>query len=132
VAGDVSPDMALIDPRKPLQNGATESFNAGLRDECLSMGRFRNRIEARIVIPKRHQHYNGIGSDRSLGNQIPAPATVQLRNQKPFSRIEWSKVSRQGMTNSTLPTLPIEMKHYDYSDRSNIAKSRDLTIGNYL
>jgi putative transposase len=30
-------DMALIDPGKPWQNGADESFNGKFRDECLSL-----------------------------------------------------------------------------------------------
>jgi putative transposase len=34
---------ALSDPGKPWQNGADESFNGKLRDECLSMEWFRSR-----------------------------------------------------------------------------------------
>ncbi len=41
---------ALIDPGKPWQNGATESFNGRLRDECLSLERFCSRAEAKAVI----------------------------------------------------------------------------------
>src|ERR1039457_5420294 len=43
-------DTALIDPGKPWQNGADESFNGKFRDECLSLEWFRNRTEATIVI----------------------------------------------------------------------------------
>jgi putative transposase len=43
-------ETALIDPGKPWQNGADESFNGKLRDECLSLGWFRSRAEARVVI----------------------------------------------------------------------------------
>jgi putative transposase len=42
--------LALIDPGKPWQNGTNESFNGKLRDKCLSMGWFRNRVEAKVVI----------------------------------------------------------------------------------
>jgi len=41
---------ALSDPGKPCQNGAGESFNGKLRDECLSLEWFRNRSDATVVI----------------------------------------------------------------------------------
>ena len=41
-------DTALIDPGKPWQNGATESFNGKFRDECLSLEWFRSRAEAKV------------------------------------------------------------------------------------
>ena len=43
-------ETALIDPGKPWQNGATESFNGKFRDECLSLEWFRSRAEAKVVI----------------------------------------------------------------------------------
>ena len=44
---------ALSDPGKPWQNGADESFNDKLRDECLSVEWSRSRREAaKICIPK--------------------------------------------------------------------------------
>ncbi len=43
-------DTAHIDPGKPWQNGPNESLNGKLKDECLSMEWFRNRIEPKIVI----------------------------------------------------------------------------------
>ena len=51
-------DTALIDPGKPWQNGADESFNGKFRDECLSMEWFRSRAEAKVVIEQWRQHYN--------------------------------------------------------------------------
>jgi putative transposase len=46
--------IALIDPGKPWQNGSNESFNGKLRDECLSLERFRSRAEAEVVsVPSR-------------------------------------------------------------------------------
>jgi putative transposase len=35
----------LIDPGKPSQNGADESLNGKLRDECLSLEWFHSRAE---------------------------------------------------------------------------------------
>ena len=51
-------DTALIDPGKPWQNGADESFNGKLRDECLNMEWFRSRAEARVLIEIWRRHYN--------------------------------------------------------------------------
>lgn len=50
-------DTALIDPGKPWQNGATESFNGKFRDECLSLEWFRSRAEAKVVIESWRRHY---------------------------------------------------------------------------
>ena len=49
---------ALIDPGKPWQNGATESFIGKFRDECLSLEWFRSRAEAKVVIESWRRHYN--------------------------------------------------------------------------
>ena len=49
---------ALIDPGKPWQNGATESFNGKFRDECLSLEWFRSRTEAKVLIEAWRQHFN--------------------------------------------------------------------------
>jgi len=43
-------DTAYIDPGKPWQNGSNESFNGKLRDECLNMQWFKNRIDAKTLI----------------------------------------------------------------------------------
>jgi putative transposase len=51
-------ETALIDPGKPWQNGANESFNGKLRDECLGMHWFQNRTEARVVIEDWRRGYN--------------------------------------------------------------------------
>ena len=40
-------ETALIDPGKPWQNGADESFNGRFRDECLSLEWFRSRAKRR-------------------------------------------------------------------------------------
>ena len=41
-------ETAFIDPGKPWQNGADESFNGKFRDECLTLQWFRNRVEAKV------------------------------------------------------------------------------------
>ena len=51
---------ALIGPGKPWQNGTDESFNGRLRDECLNLEWFRNRLEARVLIENCRRHYNQV------------------------------------------------------------------------
>ena len=59
---------ALIDPGKPWQNGATESFNGKFRDECLSLEWFRSRAEAKVVIESWRRHYNEVRPHSSNGS----------------------------------------------------------------
>ena len=68
---DESLELALIEPGKPWQNGANESFNGKFRDECLSMEWFRNRMEARTVIEDWRIHYNTVRPHSSLNYQTP-------------------------------------------------------------
>ena len=50
-------DTVFIDPGKPWQNGADESFNARLRDECSSLDWFRTCLETNAVIELWWRHY---------------------------------------------------------------------------
>jgi putative transposase len=65
-------DTALIDPGKPWQNATDESFNGKLRDECLSLQWFRNRVDARVSIEHWRRHYNEVRPHSSLGYLTPA------------------------------------------------------------
>ena len=58
--GDAGIDTALIDPGKPWQNATDESFNGKLRDECLSLQWFRNRMDAKVGIEQWRRHYNEV------------------------------------------------------------------------
>ena len=40
----------LIEPGKPWQNGANESFNEKFRDECPAMNRLYNRVHAELIV----------------------------------------------------------------------------------
>ena len=62
---------ALIDPGKPWQNGANESFNGKFRDECLSIEWFRSIAEARVVIETWRQHYNAVRPHSSIAYLTP-------------------------------------------------------------
>jgi putative transposase len=62
---------ALSDPGKPWQNGADESFNGKLRDECLSLEWFRSRKEAAVIIEAWRGHYNTERPHSSLNYMTP-------------------------------------------------------------
>ena len=76
-------DTAHIDPGKPWQNGSNESFNGKLRDECLSMEWFKNRIDAKIVIENWRRHYNEVRPHSSLANLTPTEFKQQVSQQSP-------------------------------------------------
>jgi len=65
-------ETALIDPGKPWQNGANESFNGKFRDECLGMQWFKNRIDAKVVIEDGRRSYNEVRPHSSLQNLTPS------------------------------------------------------------
>ena len=69
---DTAIDTALIDPGKPWQNATDESFNGKLRDECLSLQWFRNRVDARVSIEQWRRHYNEVRPHSSLAYLTPA------------------------------------------------------------
>jgi putative transposase len=65
-------ETAFIDPGKPWQNGADESFNGKFRDQHLSLQWFRNRTEAKVSIEQWRRHYNAVRPHSSLGSLTPA------------------------------------------------------------
>lgn len=79
-------DTALIDPGKPWQNGATESFNGKFRDECLSLEWFRSRAEAKVVIESWRRHFNEVRPHSSLGYLTPAEFVARIGSQDAASR----------------------------------------------
>lgn len=52
-------ETAFIDPGKPWQNGTDEPFNGKFRNECLTLERFRNSLEAQVAIERWRRHYGG-------------------------------------------------------------------------
>jgi hypothetical protein len=59
--------LHFIPPGQPWRNGYIESFNSGVRDECLNIMVFWSLVQARVVI-----------SDWKRGLQ-PPPATLRAR-----------------------------------------------------
>jgi putative transposase len=71
-------ETALIDPGKPWQNGADESFNGKFRDEFLTLQWFRNRVDAKVGIEQWRRHYNEVRPHSSLGYATPAEFKATL------------------------------------------------------
>jgi putative transposase len=65
-------ETAFIDPGKPWQNGADESFNGKCRDQDLSLQWFRNRADAKVSIEEWRRHYNEVRPHSSLAYLTPA------------------------------------------------------------
>ena len=80
-------ETAAIDPGKPWQNGSNESFNGKLRDECLSMQWFKNRIDARIVIEDWRCEYNAVRPHSSLNNLTPTEFAKRTSTRSPEQAI---------------------------------------------
>jgi putative transposase len=72
-------ETALIDPGKPWQNGAVESFNGKFRDECLSLEWFLSRAQAKIVIEAWRKHFNEVRPHSSIGYLTPAEFAAKLK-----------------------------------------------------
>jgi len=65
-----------IEPGKPWQNGAIESFIGKFRDECLTREWFLHRREARVIIESDRRHYNEERPHSSLAHRTPAEASA--------------------------------------------------------
>ena len=84
---DAKIETALIDPGKPWQNGANESFNGKFRDECLGMQWFQNRTEARVLIETWRREYNAVRPHSSLGNLTPAEFAARCSTANPTEAV---------------------------------------------
>ena len=91
---------ALIDPGKPWQNGADESFNGRFRDECLSLEWFRSRREAKVIIETWRRHYNAVGRIRAstTGRRSSSDSITSSSTREPFPSSQWSEDPWAGHT----------------------------------
>ena len=74
-------DTALIDPGKPWQNGADESFNGKFRDECLNEHWFTSLAQARATISLWRRDYNEVRPHSSCGRILPAQYAANHRER---------------------------------------------------
>lgn len=66
-----SVEWHYIQPGKPYQNGAIESFNGKLRDECLNESWFISLSEAKRIIEGWQEEYNTTRPHTALGGKTP-------------------------------------------------------------
>jgi transposase InsO family protein len=71
-----------IPPGEPWHNGFIESFNNRVRDECLQLNRWRNILEARIVIGDWKNHYNRHHRHSNLDYLTPTEYAHQHQTTK--------------------------------------------------
>jgi putative transposase len=71
-------DPAYIEPGKPWQNGAAESFIGKFRDECLNMEWFHSRKEAQVIIESYRRQYNEERPHSSLNYRTPSEVGAGL------------------------------------------------------
>ena len=72
-------ETAYIDPGKPWQNGADESFNGKFRNEHLSVQWYRHRVEATVAIEQWRQFFNAVRPHSSLGYRTPNEFKEQIK-----------------------------------------------------
>ena len=71
-------ETAFIDPGKPWQNGADESFNGKFRNEHLSLQWYRHRVEATVAIEQWRQFFNELRPHSSLDYRTPKEFKEQI------------------------------------------------------
>jgi putative transposase len=64
--------LHFIPPAQPSRNGYVESFNSGVRDECLNINTFWSLTQARVVISDRKHDYIHHRRHSALGYLPPA------------------------------------------------------------
>ena len=103
-------ETAYIDPGKPWQNGAVESFNGKFRDECLSLEWFRSRAEAKAVIEAWRRHYNDVRPHSSLGYLTPEEFAASWRAAHQHNEPEaasWPATGRAAAVQGASASRPV-------------------------
>jgi putative transposase len=77
--GEQAVTSAFVEKGSPQQNAFIESFNAGMRRECLNFEEFHSVLEARVVIAEHVELYNTVRRHRALGMKTPAAFAVEVR-----------------------------------------------------
>ena len=77
-------ETAFIDPGKPWQNGADESFNGKFRNEHLSLQWYRHRVEATVAIEQWRRFFNEVRPHSSLDYRTPKEFKEQLTIQSRY------------------------------------------------
>jgi putative transposase len=84
--------LRFIEPGKPVQNAAAESFNGRLRDECLNEHWFLSLADARRIVEAWRQDYNRARPHSALGYRPPEEFRVAF-DEAVIRRQEWVGLS---------------------------------------
>ena len=76
----------FIEPGRPWENGAGESFNGTRRDACRNRERFATLLEAPILIAGWRRASNPIRPHRALGYRPPRPGNAATPGTAPDAR----------------------------------------------
>jgi transposase InsO family protein len=93
--GEQGVSSAFVEKGSPQQNAFIESFNAGMRRECLNVEEFHSVLEARVVIAAHVEEYNTVRRHRALGMLTPAEFARRAR-QNPTLRPVVDRSSQTG------------------------------------
>ena len=77
--GEQGVTSAFVEKGSPQQNAFIESFNSGMRRECLNAEEFHSILEARVVIAEHVETYNTVRRHRGLGMLTPAEFARRAR-----------------------------------------------------
>ncbi len=72
--------LEFIQPGKPIQNAAVESFNGRMRDELLNQHWWQTLDEARQAVAAFREDYNQVRPHSALGNRTPEEFASVLRS----------------------------------------------------
>jgi putative transposase len=72
--------LEFIQPGKPIQNAAVESFNGRMRDELLNQHWWRTLDEAHRAVAAYREDYNRVRPHSALGNRTPEEFAATLRS----------------------------------------------------
>ena len=78
-------NTAFIEPGAPWQNGYSESFNGGFRDEFLACEQFDTLLGAQVLAQDWRIEYNTERPHGSLGGLTPTAFREQWNNQPTLS-----------------------------------------------
>ncbi len=68
----------FIEPGRPWENGAVESFHGTLRDERRNPEIFTTLTEAQVLIARWRREYNQVRPHSALGYRPPAPDALEI------------------------------------------------------
>jgi putative transposase len=112
-----------IDPGKPWQNGAAESFNGKFRDECLSLEWFRSRAEAKVIIESWRRHYNQVRPHSSLGYLTPAEFAAKINEHDAASGKATGRTAAVSGASALRPVASPSRKGHDNTEPRVVVSS---------